>query len=88
MRKPLVLGLAILCVAVPAWTTKKKAEVDSKRFQEKLSKDEQVLHTHPLHRFDIAWPRTKRKPIRRQTIRHPRWSARSRRAGSRFRTIP
>ncbi len=44
MRKPLVLVLSILCVAVPAWTTKKKAEVDSKRFQEKLSKDEQVLH--------------------------------------------
>ena len=44
MRKPLVLGLAILCVAVPAWTTKKKAEIDSKRFQEKLTKDEQVLH--------------------------------------------
>jgi uncharacterized protein (DUF1800 family) len=44
MRKSLVLGLAILCVAGPAWTTKKKAEVDAKRFQEKLTKDEQVLH--------------------------------------------
>jgi uncharacterized protein (DUF1800 family) len=44
MRKSLVLALAILCVAVPAWTTKKKAEVDAKRFQEKLTKDEQVLH--------------------------------------------
>jgi uncharacterized protein (DUF1800 family) len=44
MRKSLVLGLSILCVAVPAWTAKKKAEVDSKRFQEKLTKDEQVLH--------------------------------------------
>ena len=30
--------------AVPAWTTKKKAEVDAKRFQEKLTKDQQVLH--------------------------------------------
>jgi len=44
MRKSLVLGLSILCMAVPAWTTKKKAEVDAKRFQEKLTKDEQVLH--------------------------------------------
>jgi uncharacterized protein (DUF1800 family) len=44
MRKSLVLALAILCAAVPAWTTKKKAEVDAKRFQEKLTKDEQVLH--------------------------------------------
>jgi uncharacterized protein (DUF1800 family) len=44
MRKSLVLVLAILCAAVPAWTTKKKAEVDAKRFQEKLTKDEQVLH--------------------------------------------
>ncbi len=44
MRKSLVLALAILCAAVPAWTTKKKAEVDAQRFQEKLTKDEQVLH--------------------------------------------
>src|ERR1700729_977032 len=44
MCKSLVLALAILCAAVPAWTTKKKAEVDAKRFQEKLTKDEQVLH--------------------------------------------
>jgi uncharacterized protein (DUF1800 family) len=44
MRKSLVLALAVVCAAVPAWTTKKKAEVDSKRFQEKLTKDEQVLH--------------------------------------------
>jgi uncharacterized protein (DUF1800 family) len=44
MRKSLVLALSVLFVAVPAWTTKKKAEVDSKRFQEKLTKDEQVLH--------------------------------------------
>ncbi|HTB11373.1 MAG TPA: DUF1800 domain-containing protein [Bryobacteraceae bacterium] len=44
MRKSLVLMLAIVCAAVPAWTTKKKAEVDTKRFQEKLTKDEQVLH--------------------------------------------
>jgi uncharacterized protein (DUF1800 family) len=44
MRKSLVLVLAILFAAVPAWTTKKKAEVDAKRFQEKLTKDEQVLH--------------------------------------------
>src|SRR3984885_4367303 len=45
MCKSLVLALAILCAAVPAWTTKKKAEVDAKRFQEKLSKDEQILHS-------------------------------------------
>jgi len=44
MRKSLVLALAVLCAAVPAWTTKKKSEVDAKRFQEKLTKDEQVLH--------------------------------------------
>src|SRR5580704_9699374 len=44
MRKSLVLVLAILFAAVPAWTTKKKAEVYAKRFQEKLTKDEQVLH--------------------------------------------
>jgi uncharacterized protein (DUF1800 family) len=44
MRKSLVLALSILCAAVPAWTTKKKTEVDAKRFQEKLTKDEQVLH--------------------------------------------
>jgi len=44
MRKSLVLVLSILCAAVPAWTTKKKAEVDVKRFQEKLTKDEQILH--------------------------------------------
>ena len=44
MRKSLVLVLSIVCVAVPAWTTKKKAEVDGRRFQEKLTKDEQVLH--------------------------------------------
>src|ERR1700729_579881 len=44
MRKSLVLALTVLCAAVPAWTTKKKTEVDTKRFQEKLSKDEQVLH--------------------------------------------
>src|ERR1700722_9847895 len=44
MRKSLVLAVAILCAAVPAWTTKKKAEVDAKRFQEKLTKDEQILH--------------------------------------------
>jgi len=44
MRKSLVLAAAVLCAAVPAWTTKKKAEVDAKRFQEKLTKDEQVLH--------------------------------------------
>ena len=44
MCKSLVLALAILCAAVPAWTTKKKAEVDAKRFQEKLTRDEQVLH--------------------------------------------
>src|SRR5580692_841374 len=44
MCKSLVLALAILCAAVPAWTTKKKAEVDGKRFQDKLTKDEQVLH--------------------------------------------
>src|ERR1700722_1373860 len=44
MRKSLVLALAILCAAVPAWTTKKKAEVDARRFQEKLTKDEQILH--------------------------------------------
>jgi uncharacterized protein (DUF1800 family) len=45
MRKSLVLVLAMLCAAVPAWTTKKKAEVDAKRFQEKLTKDQQILHT-------------------------------------------
>ena len=44
MRKSLILVLSIGCAAVPAWTTKKKAEVDAKRFQEKLNKDEQVLH--------------------------------------------
>src|SRR5580698_4213392 len=44
MRKSLVLALAVLGIAVPAWTAKKKAEVDVTRFQEKLSKDEQVLH--------------------------------------------
>ena len=44
MRKSLVLALTVLCAAVPAWTTKKKTEVDTKRFQEKLTKDEQVLH--------------------------------------------
>jgi uncharacterized protein (DUF1800 family) len=44
MRKSLVLALAVLFLAAPAWTTKKKAEVDAKRFQEKLTKDEQVLH--------------------------------------------
>ncbi len=44
MRKSLVLALTVLCAAVPAWTTKKKTEVDAKRFQEKLTKDEQVLH--------------------------------------------
>jgi len=44
MRKSLVLVLATIVAAVPAWTTKKKAEVDAKRFQEKLTKDEQVLH--------------------------------------------
>jgi uncharacterized protein (DUF1800 family) len=44
MRKLLVLALSVLCVTVPAWTTKKKTEVDAKRFQEKLTKDEQVLH--------------------------------------------
>ncbi len=44
MRKFLVLALSILCAAVPAWTTKKKAEVDGKRFQEKLTKDQQILH--------------------------------------------
>ena len=44
MRKSLVLVLAMLCASVPAWTTKKKAEVDAKRFQEKLTKDEQILH--------------------------------------------
>ena len=44
MRKSLVLALAVLCAAVPAWTTKKKTEVDAKRFQEKLTKDQQVLH--------------------------------------------
>jgi uncharacterized protein (DUF1800 family) len=55
MRKSLVLALSMLCAAVPAWTTKKKAEVDSKRFQEKLSKDEQVLHA--LDRLSFG-PRT------------------------------
>jgi uncharacterized protein (DUF1800 family) len=44
MRKSLVLALTVLCAAVPAWTTKKKTEVDAKRFQEKLTKDEQILH--------------------------------------------
>src|SRR5437016_9236103 len=44
MRKSLVLALSVLCVAVPAWTAKKKAEVDAKRFQEKLTKDQQILH--------------------------------------------
>lgn len=44
MRKPLLAALSILCLAAPAWTTKKKPEIDAKRFQEKLSKDEQVLH--------------------------------------------
>ncbi|HVP00550.1 MAG TPA: DUF1800 domain-containing protein [Bryobacteraceae bacterium] len=44
MRKSLVLALGILCLTAPAWTTRKKPEVDAKRFQEKLSKDEQVLH--------------------------------------------
>ncbi len=44
MRKSLVLALSILCAAVPAWTAKKKVEVDARRFQQKLSKDEQVLH--------------------------------------------
>lgn len=44
MRKLLVLGLAVLSAAMPAWTTKKKAEVDARQFQEKLTKDEQVLH--------------------------------------------
>ncbi len=44
MRKSLVLALSVLCLAVPAWTTRKKSEVDAKRFQEKLSKDQQVLH--------------------------------------------
>jgi uncharacterized protein (DUF1800 family) len=44
MRKLLVLGLSVVCLAVPAWTTKKKSEVDAKRFQEKLTKDEQILH--------------------------------------------
>src|SRR5271170_3680007 len=44
MRKSVVLALSILCVGVPAWTAKKKAEVDNQRFQEKLSKDEQILH--------------------------------------------
>jgi uncharacterized protein (DUF1800 family) len=44
MRKSVVLALSILCVGVPAWTAKKKAEVDNQRFNEKLSKDEQILH--------------------------------------------
>src|ERR1700689_3450504 len=44
MRKSVVLALSILCVGVPAWTAKKRAEVDNQRFNEKLSKDEQVLH--------------------------------------------
>jgi hypothetical protein len=44
MRKSLVLALTVLCATVPAWTTKKKTEVDAKRFQEKLTKDEQILH--------------------------------------------
>ena len=44
MRKSLILALMVLCAAVPAWTTKKKTEVDAKRFQEKLTKDEQILH--------------------------------------------
>src|ERR1700680_1282078 len=44
MRKSLVLALTVLCAAAPAWTTKKKTEGDAKRFQEKLAKDEQILH--------------------------------------------
>jgi uncharacterized protein (DUF1800 family) len=44
MQKTLVVALSVLCLTVPAWTTKKKTEVDAKRFQEKLTKDEQVLH--------------------------------------------
>src|ERR1700689_835166 len=44
MRKSVVLALSILCVGVPAWTAKKRAEVDNQRFNEKLSKDEQILH--------------------------------------------
>jgi uncharacterized protein (DUF1800 family) len=44
MRKSLVLALSLLCVAVPAWTAKKKADIDAKRFQEKLTKDQQILH--------------------------------------------
>src|ERR1700759_4106475 len=44
MRKSLILALSVLCAAAPAWTAKKKTEVDAKRFQEKLNKDEQVLH--------------------------------------------
>jgi len=55
MRKSLVLALSMLCAAVPAWTTKKKAEVDAKRFQEKLSKEQQVLHA--LDRLTFG-PRT------------------------------
>ncbi len=55
MRKPLFVALGILCLTVPAWTTKKKLEVDAKRFQEKLSKDEQVLHA--LDRLTFG-PRT------------------------------
>jgi hypothetical protein len=33
MRKSLVLAVSLLCATVPAWTTKKKTEVDAKRFQ-------------------------------------------------------
>src|ERR1700688_3874760 len=52
MRESLVLALMVLCAAVPAWTTKKKTEVDAKRFQEKLTKDEQVLHALDRLTFD------------------------------------
>ena len=45
MRKSLILALSVVCLTVPAWTAKKKAEVDAKRFQEKLTKDQQILHT-------------------------------------------
>jgi uncharacterized protein (DUF1800 family) len=44
MRKSVFLALSVLCLAVPAWTAKKKADVDAKRFQEKLNKDQQILH--------------------------------------------
>jgi uncharacterized protein (DUF1800 family) len=44
MQKTLVVALSVLCLTAPAWTTKKKTEVDARRFQEKLTKDEQVLH--------------------------------------------